>query len=136
MNWQGVVIHHSASKDVSANEIDRWHRARGFAQIGYHFVIRSDGTIELGRPWNQAGAHAASPRPSRNRTHLGICVTGHFGEHSPTVEQMDSLLRVLVGIRQRFGVDVLERHHDECPGRLFPWGMLARAEFDVSKGIQ
>lgn len=134
MQWQGVVIHHSASTDVSAAEIERWHLARGFKTIGYHFVIRADGAIELGRSWNQAGAHAATPSPSRNRTHLGICLTGHFGEHAPSVEQMDSLQRVLVGLRRRFSIAVLERHHEECPGRLFPWRMLARAGFDVSKG--
>ena len=47
-----IFIHCSATKpsmDVDAKEIDRWHRARGFLKIGYHFVIKRDGTKEIGR---------------------------------------------------------------------------------------
>lgn len=131
MDWKAVVIHHSASADVPANEIDRWHRARGFTQIGYHFVIRQDGAVEPGRPLSQAGAHAANPAPSRNRTHIGICVTGHFGEHRPTIDQMYSLARLLEGLRNRYGITRLEVHHEECPGRLFPWWFLEDKGFET-----
>ena len=46
-----IVIHHvgNTNRDVSAAEIDRWHKNNGWAGIGYHFVIRKDGTIERGR---------------------------------------------------------------------------------------
>lgn len=47
-----IIIHCSATRagqDFTAADIDRWHRARGFRSIGYHFVIRLDGTIEPGR---------------------------------------------------------------------------------------
>ena len=46
-----IIIHCSATRagqDFTAADIDRWHRARGFRSIGYHFVIRLDGTIEPG----------------------------------------------------------------------------------------
>lgn len=133
MQWTGVVIHHSASADVPAAEIDRWHRARGFAQIGYHWVIRANGAIEPGRPWTQQGAHAATPAPSRNRTHLGICLTGHFGRHPPADEQITSLIALLRGIRGHWGINRLDLHHDECPGALFPWGRLAALGFHVPR---
>ena len=42
--------------DIGAKEIDRWHRQRGFFQIGYHCIIRRDGTIEQGRPDHLIGA--------------------------------------------------------------------------------
>lgn len=118
----GVVIHHSASGDVSTNTIDRWHRQRGFAEVGYHFVIRHNGDIEMARSWERAGAHARTGAAvSRNATHWGICLTGHFGKHPPTIEQMDSLLRLCRGLRSRMGINVWERHHEECPGQHFPW---------------
>ena len=47
-----IIIHCSATRagqDFTATDIDRWHRQRGFRSIGYHFVIRLDGTIEPGR---------------------------------------------------------------------------------------
>lgn len=47
-----IIIHCSATRagqDFTAADIDRWHRARGFRSIGYHFVIRLDGTIEPGK---------------------------------------------------------------------------------------
>lgn len=47
-----IVIHCSATRaghDVTAAVIDAWHRDRGFWSIGYHYVIRLDGSIEAGR---------------------------------------------------------------------------------------
>ena len=47
-----VIIHCSATKagmDFSVADIDRWHRARGMNGIGYHYVVRLDGTVEKGR---------------------------------------------------------------------------------------
>ena len=55
-----IIIHCSATRagqDFTAADIDRWHRARGFRSIGYHFVIRLDGTIEPGRDVSLDGAH-------------------------------------------------------------------------------
>ena len=119
MNPKGIVIHHSASHDVSANTIDGWHKEKGWAGVGYHFVIRFDGTIEPARVWDKAGAHAYG----RNSTHLGICLTGHFGRHEPTDEQVESLTQLVKGIMTRFGIekDMVEQHHEECPGKMFPW---------------
>ena len=42
-----IVIHCSAtrpSQDIDAKEIDRWHRSRGWLKIGYHKVLKRDGT--------------------------------------------------------------------------------------------
>ena len=55
-----IIIHCSATscgKDFTAIDIDRWHRQRGFDGIGYHYVIRLNGTIENGRPIVKPGAH-------------------------------------------------------------------------------
>lgn len=72
--WR-FVVHCSATgptQDIGAKEIDSWHRQRGFAAVGYHFVIRLDGTIERGRPVDSVGAHAAG----YNSTSIGICLAG------------------------------------------------------------
>lgn len=58
--------------DVGAVEIDRWHRERGFFQIGYHKVIRRGGTVEDGRDETIPGAHARG----YNERSLAVCLVG------------------------------------------------------------
>ena len=56
-----IIIHCTASPDymdIGVKEIDRWHKDRGWSQIGYHYVVRRNGEIERGRPIEQQGAHA------------------------------------------------------------------------------
>lgn len=70
-----IILHCSATKvfrDFSANDIRRWHRERGFSDIGYHFVVDLDGTVEIGRPIDQIGAHCLN----HNRLSVGICYIG------------------------------------------------------------
>ena len=70
-----IVLHCTATpagREVSLKEIDRWHRAAGFAKIGYHFVIHLDGTIDTGRPLEEAGAHVAG----HNANTIGISYVG------------------------------------------------------------
>lgn len=74
-----IVIHCAATRkhmDVGAKEIRAWHKARGWVDIGYHFVIRRDGRIEKGRHVDAIGAHVAG----HNSTSLGICMVGGLGE--------------------------------------------------------
>lgn len=70
-----IIIHCAATSpdmDIGVKEIERWHRARGFFGIGYHFVIRRDGTLEKGRDIEKAGAHAEG----YNKNSIGICLVG------------------------------------------------------------
>ncbi len=70
-----LVVHCSAEphgRKTRAKDIDRWHRQRGWLRIGYHFVSPTDGTVEPGRPTEQAGAHVSG----HNRTTIGICMVG------------------------------------------------------------
>ena len=66
-----VVIHCTQTPtdmDIGADKITEWHKDRGFDTIGYHFVIRRDGTIETGRDINMVGAHAVAV----NGTSIGV----------------------------------------------------------------
>ena len=122
MDWSGITIHHSASPDVSANEIDQWHKSRGWRGIGYHFVLRQNGDIEPGRPIDKQGAHARG----RNGSHIGICLTGNLNEQLPHMEQLSSLLSLLSGLQSRYKIskDNIEGHHENCPGRFFPFDLI------------
>lgn len=70
-----IVIHCSATKEsqwVDIEEIYRWHKKRGFREIGYHFVIKLDGSIEVGRTIDEIGAHAKG----HNHDSIGVCYIG------------------------------------------------------------
>ena len=70
-----IIIHCSATRegqDIKAKTIKQWHKARGFADIGYHYIIDLDGTIEKGRDESLVGAHCVG----KNAISIGICYIG------------------------------------------------------------
>lgn len=70
-----IIIHCTATRpdqDISAAQIHRYHKSQGWKGIGYHFLIRLDGTIEPGRPIELAGAHTAG----HNQRTIGIAYAG------------------------------------------------------------
>jgi len=81
MSWKEIkevryiVVHASdtpADKDIGVEEIRLMHLRRGWFDIGYHYVIRRDGSLENGRPMDRPGAHARG----FNHLSLGICLVG------------------------------------------------------------
>jgi hypothetical protein len=99
-----IVIHCSwspPSADWSVKDIDRMHRERGFLRVGYHYVARRDGTLEVGRPLDAVGAHAYP----FNSSSVGICLIGGMAEGSREDEDnftdaqkltLDGVLRTLM----------------------------------------
>jgi murein DD-endopeptidase MepM/ murein hydrolase activator NlpD len=74
-----IVFHTAAAQgDPSRDDIDRWHRQRGWSGIGYHYVIRKDGTVEEGRAEDQVGAHCADG--GKNHHSVGVVFSGHHGD--------------------------------------------------------
>ncbi len=111
-----LVVHCSATPaglDIGAREIDGMHRARGFVCIGYHFVVRIDGTLEVGRPLATVGAHVAG----HNAHSIGICLVGGLDhERKPantfTPAQFDALADVLDTLLARFPGSKVLGHRD------------------------
>ena len=70
-----IIIHCSATpegKDFTVDDIRRWHLARKFADIGYHYVVYRDGSVHKGRAENLVGAHCLG----HNANSIGICYIG------------------------------------------------------------
>lgn len=120
----GIVIHCSATKegkDFTAADIDRWHRERGFNGIGYHFVIRLDGTIEAGRQLALAGAHTTG----HNKDTIGICYIGGLdasgkAKDTRTDEQKKALRWLITAIKTHlpYGLGLpVKGHRDYSPDR-------------------
>ena len=119
-----IVIHHTGNPwddDLSAAEIDASHKAQGWTCIGYHYVIRKDGTVEEGRPHWTIGAHAYR----RNSNTIGIHVCGNFEIGEPTDAQIESLAMLLANLCTDYGLsidrDTIVGHRElmatACPGR-------------------
>lgn len=68
-----IVVHHSATaRHTTVEAIRASHKARGWHDIGYHFIITSEGAVHAGRPVELAGAHALR----HNIDSIGVCVIG------------------------------------------------------------
>lgn len=119
----GIVIHHVGipDGDVSSSRIHQAHLGNGWQGIGYHYVIRQDGTIERGRPLATIGAHAYRA----NFHTVGINLSGNFDIETPTGEQIDALVNLLTFLCRYYHLTPDERtitgHRDvnydtACPG--------------------
>ena len=100
-----IVIHHTGSgvdMDASAEEIHGWHLSNGWAGIGYHYVIRKDGTIERGRPEWAIGSHAYG----ENSHTIGIHVSGDFNDAYPTDKQVNMCAMLIADICERYGLPI------------------------------
>ncbi len=123
-----VIVHHSASSDVSAATIHGWHLNQGWSGIGYHFVIRRNGNIERGRDLSAIGSHSG---PKGNGDSVGVCLTGNFEIDKPTAAQINSLVWLITRyLEPRYGSLQVVGHSDvmatACPGKNFPWADLKR----------
>lgn len=75
MKIKKIIIHSSMTKegdDISLNDIEKIDMSRGLKCCGFHFVIRLDGTIEVGRSLEEIGAHTQD----NNKNSIGICYIG------------------------------------------------------------
>ena len=119
-----IVIHCSAvkpSQTSSADQIDAWHKKQGWRAIGYHYVIRRDGTIEPGRPESDIGAHCVG----HNRHSIGICYEGGLdAQGNPadtrTAEQKASLHALLKSLHESYPRALIVGHRDLDPRKACP----------------
>lgn len=116
-----IVIHCSAtppSSDIGADEIDQWHKDRGWDGIGYHAVIRRDGQIEFGRHFDAAGAHVKG----QNYRSVGVCMVGgvkeadrYASENNFTPEQFESLDYLIETLVRAYPDAAIVGHRDLSP---------------------
>ena len=124
-----IVVHCSAVKPdqlSSAAQIDSWHRERGFhLGIGYHYVIRRDGTIEPGRPEWMIGAHCHVKGHHYNSHSIGICYEGGLDargqpDDTRTAAQKQTMRHLLEDLHERYPRAMIVGHRDlshdrDCP---------------------
>ena len=131
-----IVVHCSATSskmNIGANEIDKWHRAKGWACIGYHYVIRRDGSVEEGRDVEVIGAHVSG----HNADTVGICMVGgvnaddvNKAENNFTEAQFTSLKSLLTILMLKYPNAKIQGHRD------FPEVAKACPSFDVKAWVK
>lgn len=132
-----IIIHCAATpegKDFTVADIRAWHKARGWSDIGYHYVVYRDGRVMLGRPVGQIGAHAAGHNTGTiGITYIGgVSADGRTAKDTRTPMQRASLLWLTEQLAAKHGVSKVTGHNQyaakACPSfdvRTDPLGAIA-----------
>jgi hypothetical protein len=106
------------STDATADSIRQGHLARGWVDIGYHWLVDVRGQVHKGRSENLAGAHC----PSLNRSHLGVALIGDFRQAEVPEVMLVAAVSLYDRLCQAHGrLEV--KGHRECQATLCPGDM-------------
>lgn len=119
-----IIVHCTATpegRECSISEIRQWHKARGFSDIGYHYVIHLNGIVDVGRDVDISGAHCTG----HNAHSIGVCYVGGVAKDGTipkdtrTDEQKASLLALLADLKKLYPNASIRGHRDfankACP---------------------
>lgn len=119
-----IIVHCSATaecKDFTVEDIRRWHKAQGWSDIGYHYVVYRDGSIHDGRDVNISGAHCTG----HNSHSIGVCYIGGVAtdgktpKDTRTERQKAALLSLLLDLKKLYPGAAIHGHRDyankACP---------------------
>lgn len=128
-NITEIIVHCSATpegEDYTVADIRKMHLARGFSDVGYHWIIYRDGSINKGRDESISGAHCAG----HNSNSIGVCYIGgcpprtdpkwmNKGKDTRTPQQKESLLKKLKELKSKYPKAKIHSHKDfankACP---------------------
>lgn len=111
-----IVVHCTATQEgrnFTANDIDRWHKQRGWKGIGYHYVVDLNGNIEKGRPDWKIGAHVKG----HNRHSIGVVYVGGLDRNlapkdTRTFKQRITLEKLLKELKRKYPEAEILGHRD------------------------
>lgn len=119
-----IIVHCSATaegRDYTVDDIDRWHKSRGWQCIGYHYVIYRDGSVHTGRPVAQIGAHCTG----HNANSIGVCYIGGCAadgvtpKDTRTPQQREALRRLVADLQKQYPGATVHGHREyaakACP---------------------
>lgn len=119
-----IIVHCTATpegREVTVSEIRQWHKARGFSDIGYHYVIHLDGSLDIGRDVDISGAHCTN----HNAHSIGVVYVGGVAKDNKTPkdtrtdEQKAALAALLMDLKKIYPLAKIHGHRDfankACP---------------------
>lgn len=80
-----VTVHCSATTNtpyITMEDVKKMHTDKKWSDIGYHFVIETNGILRTGRPITQQGAHVYG----HNKDNIGICLIGGIDGDGKSVD--------------------------------------------------
>jgi N-acetylmuramoyl-L-alanine amidase len=119
-----IILHCSATpegKDFTIADIDKWHKARGWQGIGYHYVVYRDGSVHVGRSEDKVGAHTSG----HNANSIGVCYIGGVASDGKTPKdtrtdlQKAALSGLIAGLKRKYPNATIHGHYEfaakACP---------------------
>lgn len=118
-----IIIHCSATPEgraVTVQEIEKWHREKGYNGIGYHYVIGLNGEVWKGRDINLIGAHTQG----QNANSIGVCYIGGCdktmkAKDTRTPSQKIALLNLVKDLKKQYPKASIHGHNEfankACP---------------------
>ena len=113
-----IVVHTTATpegREYTAKDIDKMHRQRGFVAIGYHYIVRLDGTVEPGRPEDVIGAHVEG----HNSNSVALSYVGGVtndgkltAKDTRTPAQKAAMLKLIQELKDRYPNAKVQGHRD------------------------
>ncbi len=130
-----IALHHAEAVRCSAADIHSWHLANGWAGIGYHFLVRKDGSVYRGRPIWAVGAHVLG----KNDCSVGICAEGDYQTRDKTMPeaQKKAIKELLKYLKEIYPNAKIVGHREigdsNCPGRYYPLDEMKNYESEVKE---
>lgn len=118
-----IIVHCTATKEgrnYTVEDVDGWHKQKGWSCIGYHYLIYLDGSIHEGRPVEAVGAHCEG----HNSISVGVCYVGGVNERgvacdTRTPEQKKALFSLLKELKKKYPNAMIYGHNSfakkACP---------------------
>ena len=125
-----IILHCTATPEgrhTTVNDIRLWHKAQGWSDIGYHYVVYLDGSVHPGRPIEVSGAHVKG----LNKNSIGVVYVGGIdainfkAKDTRTPEQKEALECLLNELMGTYNGATLHGHNE--------FAAKACPSFDVQK---
>lgn len=115
-NIKYIVVHCTATKegyDFTAKQIGEWHKQLGWTEIGYNYVVRLNGEVEVGRDVNKIPSHVQG----YNTNSIGIVYVGGVDKNiaakdTRNKEQKSTLLYMLKELKKLYPNAIIQGHRD------------------------
>jgi N-acetylmuramoyl-L-alanine amidase len=107
-------------QDIGAADIKRWHtdpppKGNGWSDIGYHFCVKRNGAIELGRDVDLIGSHVKG----HNADSIGLV---WVGRDRPTYDQRQTMWELTLELLELYDLRVEDvyGHKELAAGKACP----------------
>lgn len=121
-----LIVHCTATPEgewFDRNDVNAWHKQRGWVMIGYHYLVLTDGTIQVGRPIGMIGSHVKG----HNKETIGIAYVGGLTadakkpKDTRTQEQINAIFWLCQALVDKYKIKKpIKGHYEYDAGKACP----------------